>query len=1114
MKPNTIAALFFILCSYAFAANENNRYQEIEIKFSKSSLTVKQALDEIAKLPDIDVVYNRKEPYLKVLLTLPIRPISVQQALHLIGKQAPFDFIFNNNRIIVKSRILDKSYQLRGTVKDSKSYEALIAANVYIPGTTLGVATDNNGWFTLELSPGNYELEFRYIGYKSKLLNVNLFDDKTIQVFLEATQQKIDEVSIVGTLGEIENLEIGRPIEHIESKTINQLNTNVVNDALHGRVNGVWTTKVSGAPGDHNRIRIRGINSIFASADPLYVVDGMIIPLVNLKTLGIADLNSHDVENITILKDASSTALYGYVGGNGVILVETKKGGGEKVFNFSVKKGIQWFSKRYSLLNAEDFYNTLELSDVLINTSFYTVYPYAQPPKYELYPYYRDSIGNTLGSDNFQEELFQCGKITEYQLSGQGSTKIIDYYISGNYYTHKGIITNTGYDKYTFTANLSKKIGEKLSLRLLYRGSWQENKNNLDNYLGNPLIYKAISYEPAYRFTPDSFLMKNRRLYFNGQLYSQRGNTSEQLADHLYSPDMLFYKQSKTKKEGSNAFNLQGIYLINRDLSFHAGLSLAYKNMVYCSFLPPTPIEEKKYLNSNEQFIIFSQQYDLRYEKLYNYHNLSAFIRYRNFKDNVFWKVDSLMNVELDGLKPEDNIYLRGSQALFGDHGSVIRSINSAIFNVNYGYRKKYFLSFIANFDHLKEGVYVNEKETFYSLALDYDLSKEKFLSIPAWINALHFYANAGQAGNYPLNSLSNDMYSSRNEYTVSDTTRTATITSNLANHYLKHEKIIEYNFGTEISLFRNRLTLSGDYYIKHYSDLLIQRTIPYYYAGGWYYQNIGEMENKGIELSLEFTPVDRPDFFWTTRFNFSSNNQIITELYDGEPINFNDIDILFPDFYAREDETLGDITGYKYQGIWDDSMHAENVSGDIKYIEHKGLAYLKLDTLDTRRINENDKTIIGNSIPDFTCNWINMIRYKNFTCEMLWYAVIGVDKFNATKACTYITGTNSHVRQLALDTMNFHLDNEFYESSYFVEDASFIRLKTLTFRYNQPKRIANRIDIEYSVSFENLITLTRYTGYDPEATIYTNNNFTDNAIDKGSYPNPKGVYFSINLIF
>lgn len=1112
LKQRSVIIFFSVMLPCLTFAIENERYQNIKIEFSQSSLTVKQALDELSKLPEVSVVYNGNESFLELKLSLPTRSITVQDALDIIWEQAPVDIVFNNNHIIVKGRKLQESYQLKGTVKDVGTSEALMAATVIIPGTTRGTVTDINGIFSMQLAPGIYEIGIRYMGYKDKQFTVNLFEDKNLFVFLEETQEAIQEVNVIGTMGEIENLETGRPIEQIESKTINQLNTNVVNDALHGRINGVWTTKVSGAPGDHNKIRIRGISSIFGSTDPLYVVDGMIIPIVNFKTLGIADLNTHDVENITILKDASSTALYGYLGGNGVILIETKKGGGETQFNFNVKKGIQWFPNRYSLMNSEDFLTTLDSSDSKIRTGFYDINPLWD--QWEKYPYYEDSLGNTIGSEDFQEELFQRGDITEFQLSGQGNLKGMDYYLSGNYYTHEGIITNTQYDKYSFTANISKIFKEKGSVRLLYKGSWQENKNNLDNYLGNSVIYKGINFEPGYRFTPDSFYYNMNRFYYNDE-YGQYGHTMTQLADHHFSPDKLFYEQSKTKTENSNSFNFQGIYRIADGLSFHAGVSLAFRNILYKSYLPERPPDiDEMYLSSDENYIIFNQQYDLRYEKLINNHSLSAFLRYRNYKDNVYWEVDSIKNVDIDGLKPEDNIYLRGSQAIFGEKGSVLRTINSTIFNINYSYSKKYLFSFITNFDHLKEGYYVDQKEIFYSVALDYDLSKERFLSMPSWVNAFHLYANYGQAGNYPLNSLSNDLYSSSFEYTANDTVSDAVFVSNLANHYLKHEKVSEYNFGTEIALFGNRLVLSGDYYIKALTNLLIQRTIPYYYVGGIFYQNIGEMENKGIELSLELTPIDRPDFYWSTKFGFASNNQVITKLYDGEPISFNDADVLFPDFYARENEVLGAITGYSYQGEWNDSIHGGNPSDDIRYVEHKQLAYLKLDTLRRRTLTEEDKTIIGNSIPDFTFNWINLIRYKNFTCEMLWYAVIGVDKYNATKACTYVTGTNSNVKTLVMDTMNYHTDNIVYESSYFVEDASFIRLKTLSFRYAQPRKIAGRVGIIYTVSFENLVTLTRYTGYDPEATIYTNNNFTDNALDKGSYPNPMGVYFSINLSF
>jgi hypothetical protein len=169
---------------------------------------------------------------------------------------------------------------------------------------------------------------------------------------------------------------------------------------------------------------------------------------------------------------------------------------------------------------------------------------------------------------------------------------------------------------------------------------------------------------------------------------------------------------------------------------------------------------------------------------------------------------------------------------------------------------------------------------------------------------------------------------------------------------------------------------------------------------------------------------------------------------------------------------------------------------------------------LNPHKLTDEDKTIIGNSIPDFTFNWLNVFEFKNFSCEMLWYGVVGIDKYNATKASTFLTGTNAEVRNFVNEKLKCITDATFYESSYFVEDASFVRLKTLSFSYNQTKKIASRINMKYTLSFENLITLTRYSGYDPEATIYTNNNFTDNAMDRGAYPNPQGIYFSINMTF
>jgi TonB-dependent starch-binding outer membrane protein SusC len=1097
--------LILSLTSSMSMGQVSEKLQQTSVKFSKTTITVKEALDEMNKLPGISIVYNGTEAFLKVSISFSKHTMTIQQALDEIKLQAPVEVILNHNHVIIKSRNLAETYLLEGIVEDATTFEKLSSAEINIAGISATTVTNADGSYKLRLKPGIYQVACKYMGYQEVTRNINLYQDMNLDIPMEAIIHELIEVNVIGNLIDDKDLERGRSFEKIEAKTINQLNTNDVNDALHGRINGVWATKVSGAPGDHNKIRIRGISSIFGSTDPLYVVDGMIIPVANFKTLGIADLNSHDINSITVLKDASSTALYGYLGGNGVVMIDTKKGGGETQFNFSVKKGYQQFSKRYPLMDAETFLSTLDSSDSRIGSNFYTVIP--SQSKYEEYPYFRDSLGNTLGSENFQEELFRTGEISEAQLSGQGSFKTVDFYLSGNYYNHNGVIVNSNYSKYTFTASLSKNFREALSVRLLYRASHQENKNNLDNYMGNSVILKGINFEPAYRTTPDSFLMKSGRLYYNGLV----GN----LTDCSTSPDRLFYEQEKRKIENTESVNLLINYPIARTITLHASYSLADKGIRYSSFIPAQLNQSnEKFLSSNENFIIFNQQYEISFEKALKENTFSAFVRYRNYIDNVYWRVDSVRNVDLEGLQPEDDIYLRGSQAIYGERGSVIRKINSAIANINYNFRKKYNLSFIANLDHLNEGYYVNQTELFSSLAADWDIAKESFMHLPAWIDGFHLNTNWGQSGNYPLNSLSNDLYSTSSHYTANDTVVLGAHISNLANHYLKHEKVSENNYGTEVSFLKNRIVISADYYVKQYSNLLIQRTIPYYYGGGTFYQNIGEMKNSGVEFSLELCPINRHDFEWITRAGYSTNNQYITKLYEEEDISFNNPDVLYPDFYARENEALGSISGYSYQGVWDDAIHSDEVNGYHRYIVHNGMAYLKLDSVVKNRITESDKTVIGNSIPDFTCNWINMIRFKNITCEMLWYAVAGVDKYNATKAATYVTGTNREVRNLVLDTLNCLMDNIFYESSFFVEDASFIRLKTLSFSFTQSKKIANRISAEYTLSFENLVTLTRYTGYDPEATIYTNNNFTDNAMDRGSYPNPRSIYISINLSF
>ncbi|MDA3890878.1 MAG: SusC/RagA family TonB-linked outer membrane protein [Salinivirgaceae bacterium] len=1111
-----VISFWISICSLN-AQNETDDLKQ-NIAFTKTELSLLEALDEINSSGEINILFSSKADYLKGKIKFSSKSMTIEKAFAEIKKQAPVEIVKSSKHYIVKERKLEKNYKIQGSVIDASTNEKLIAAQVYISGTSKGVVADENGNFELLLKPGVYNIKCRYMGYKEVNQTVNLFENKSIDLRLEVSKKQIQEIKVTDNRRELKSFAIGRPIETIKGKTVAQLNTNDVNDALHGRVNGVWSTKTSGAPGDHGKIRIRGISSIFGSTDPLYVVDGMIIPVINFNTLGIADINTKDVESIVVLKDASSTALYGYLGGNGVVIIETKKGGGETKFNFSVNQGLQHFNKRYSLLNSEQFYNTLELADQNIRTEFYKRDPLNNMET--LYPHYIDDEGNTLGYDDFQDEIFRGGNISEYQLSSKGEFKGIHFYMSGNYYKHNGIVTNTNYNKYSFSGNLLKTVGEKFSVNVHYSSCHQENKNNLENYLGNNVIFKGINFEPAFRTTPDTVITQFRRLYYTSSNYvshSESDDESVNLLDgYKTSPDKLFYENEKKKIENTNSAGINTKYKINDQFSLRANLSASFRNKNFSSYLPKqlSNIEDEKYLRSKENVIILSQQYDAVYKNNLDNHKFDAFIRFRNYNDNIYWNIDSTNNISIDAVQPENDIYVKGSMSMYGEKGSVLRTINSYIANFNYNYKNKYFISLLANSDHLKEGHYVNTKDLFTSLALNYDLANEYIFGFPKWIDHFNLYANIGKSGNYPLNSLSNDLYATDNEYSANNQPVPAVYISNLSNHYLKHEEVNEKNFGTSLSLFKNRIVISADYYQKVNSNLLIMREIPYYYIGGFVFDNVGKMESSGFEFSAQIVPVQSNNMYWSSKFGLSTNKQRIKKLYNGEQISFNRNDILYPEFYAQENEPLGAITGYSYQGKWDEIEEVENAEGNPIYIKHRDLAFLKLDTVRFLSLTEDDKTIIGNSIPKFNLNWINQFQYKNFTFEMLWYGSIGFDKYNATKASTYLTGTNSEVQKIIADSMDFIVYEPFYQSSFFVEDASFIKLKTLSFIYTPQKKIIDRVGMEFKLSFENLITLTRYTGYDPEATTHTNNNYTDNAIDRGSYPNPKGVFFSINLNF
>jgi TonB-linked SusC/RagA family outer membrane protein len=970
----------------------------------------------------------------------------------------------------------NSQYSIKGTVIDSTSNEAMPGVTVLLKYSNKGTVTDVNGSYEFNSSPGEYILIFSFIGYETKEVKIELNRNLSFTTVLSPVIKYIQEIKITGQRKFFGNVEYGRDIPSISTKEIKKLNTNNASDILHARVAGVWATKTSGSPGDHQKIRIRGQASFYSSSEPLYVVDGVPIPIVNMSSLGIADLNLYDIDNVSVLRDASSTALYGFQGGNGVVLIDTKKGGKNEI-SFSTKFGNQWFDNFYDLMGTKEFLENLKLAKTTVPSNIEKFYP---------------PMSDTIKSDDWQDMVFKNALSKDYQLSLSGSAgknKSMSYYVSGSYADQDGILPQVNYKRYTAMAHMGK-TWKKLAVDLSYRGSVQFNKNNQDLYGGNPLTYNVVANSPCLRSTPDSLIMGNGgpnvRVFSPSDIFNIQNSLEYYLKNYHHKLDIR-----------THDFSASGRIQLNEHLSLNALASIMLRKSYY------DYTQNSFTYKSDEDIILVDHQYNVSYLNNFGNHNVSFVAAYRYYTDNIWWKVDSTTG-------NQSIAYLRNSMGAYSNNGSVIRSIGSYVGNASYDFRKTFFFSLITNFSRIKEGVYIDYSFLFPSAAFSWDLSRHFPLNQITWINNFSLFTNWGKSGNYPLNGLGNDLYSTTRSF-MGDVVTNNTYIRQLANHNLKHESTEETDFGINGIFFNKRLNINFTLYNKNISQLILQREIPEYYGSGMQFTNVGEINVKGKEISITATPVNTDKFLWSFNFNLSQTEQLITKMYDSLSIYILDMfgDMNTPMFRIKKGFKIGDIYGYKTFGRWKATDDKKNKL----YINRYGIKYYNPDT-SSRDIDINDKVILGNSIPTITWNFSNTFQYKSFSIDMVWYAVLNIQKFNLTRAGTYITGVNREIKSYVEDSIGAIRGGDFYQTTEFCEDASFIRLKTLTLTFAPEKKILQKINYHISLSIENILTITKFKGYDPEATTYTDNNFSDNAFDRGVVPNPKAFYITAGINF
>ncbi|QJW90887.1 TonB-dependent receptor [Spirosoma taeanense] len=961
--------------------------------------------------------------------------------------------------------------------------QGLPGVNVQVSGTTLGTATDASGNFSLNAGR-NASLVFSNIGYVSQTVPVD--GRSVLNVQLAEDQKTLNEVVVVG-YGTQRKTDVTGALTSISTKEFAQQPVTRLDQVLQGRAAGVQVTQTNGAPGGDARIRIRGANSVLGNNDPLYVVDGYVGANFNF-------VNPSDIETIQVLKDAASTSIYGSRGANGVVIITTRKGARGLKVNYEGQGSVSEIIKRYDVLPAGEFAEIVNARATATGSNL---------------PFTADQIAQfrQKGGTDWQSLVFRTGSGQQHQVTVSGGGDKTTFLISGNYLNQSGIVNNSGFKRYILRTNLNTQVNDKLSFRLNLWGTQSRNHNTLDG--------GAITQSLAWAPTTPAYGADGQPTFTD-----PIGSVYRNPLDYLYDQSIDANRSSLNVNGGLN------YKLPVKGLSLDLQYAVNYLNAQNLNFTG------RRLSNNNPTASRFSaEQLTLQNTNTLNYDlklgdhsiNAVAVLETQQFTDRNFTASASGLRFPQLGY---DNIGPNAAASVASGYQKW--TLLSLLGRVNYGYKDKYLVTAAVRRDGSSKFSAANRNSIFPSVALGWRLSEEEFIKKLNVFSNLKLRGSWGMTGSQAINpyatlSLYNTAVSAFN-----NTAATAgVILGNPGNTNLRWETTRQVDVGLEMEFLNGRVRVEADYFKKNTTDLLLNVAIPSYAGGGTQTRNVGEVENKGFEFSLGGTPIDKAGFRWETNLNFSTlRNQVLSlgglpRLGTGTGVGAGMSTT--NEFMLMPGEPLGSYWGLKYLGTFkpneaDLAARFGRVPGDPHYEDRNG----------DNTITTDDFQIIGRAFPKATGGWNNTFTYKGLTLNVFFNGVFGVDKLNYTRAAA-LSGSGD-ARQFILaeirdyyrpgnETSNIPAFTKTYQpftqSSRFLEDGSFIRLKNVTLSYSVPTGfIRNKASIRVFASATNLLTFTDYKGPDPESARVGSATDTAIGIDYGSYPNAKTYTLGLNLGF
>lgn len=1035
--------------------------------------------------------------------------------------------------IVSAKEKVNPPFDVRGKVTDAANGGPLSGVNVVVRGAAAATTTDNEGNFRISVSDSHDTLMFSFVGYNS--MDVPINGRALINVQMTATAQSLNEMVVIG-YGQQKKSDLTGAVAVVTNAQLSALPVPNLEQGLQGRAPGLNIAQSSGAPGASLRVRIRGSNSISYGNDPLYVIDGFPInsspdngnfssnPAFG-KTQGtspLAFINPEDIESISILKDASATAIYGSRGANGVVVITTKKGkAGKAEVNFEAYTGVQQLTRKIPLLNAHDW--------ATLDRTFYSRF---RNGSLISRAYTEDQIAQMGKGTDWQDAIYRTAGISNYDLSIRGGNDKTRFALSADYFNQDGIIINSGYKKGTLNLSIKHQMSPRLSFGAGVIGGYiQDNavSQGTDNQNYPGVVVSALEALPTLPVkNADGSYSSQTQYYLQTGIF---GNTF--LQNPVQTAEKLLYRKSDIRTLG----NFYAQYEITDGLTAKVSANVDAENARLNTFIPSDFVVSQTtggtgsiYTNQRTGWV---NENTLTYDKTFDgKHHLNTVLGFTAQKEHAESATAISQNF-FTNVVNYNNLGL-GSNPQSPGSGVSEWALLSYLGRINYVYNGKYLFTLTGRYDGSSRFGSSNRYGFFPSGAFAWRVNEEDFLKDNNTISNLKFRVSYGVTGNQDIPLYKNvQTYSLGTPYTLGNKNVTSIVPSGLANNDLKWESTRQFDAGIDLGIFNNRLSIVADYYHKTTKDLLFNATLPA--QGGFtsILQNVGSVENKGFEFQVNAVAIDRA-FKWSISGNIDFNRNKVLKLNKGVDMimgsNVSSMYIGGSASIIKVGAPIGAFYGYIFDGLW--QTQAEYDKGPMAGNTNSGPGFENYRDVNGNGVFEEgiDRTIIGNPNPKYTFGISNDFSYKGFDLSFFIYGSQGNDVLNVNKVeltSQINQGNGLEIYKKAWDgegTGNLipKIDRPAGRSGTFpnrvstfiLEDGSFIKLRDLTLGYNLPlksKPVLKRARIYLSA--QNLFVITHYSGYDPEVNALGDDN-TVSGVDMNNYPQARTCRIGFQLGF